>query len=365
MLLVQFSSLVCVTCERLQKEYLVLICVTLQERSLTQIKYNADGDILFSCAKDQIICAWFSANGERLGTYHGHQGALWTIDIDPTTTLLASGSADNTVRLWDIRSGKCIKVWDFNTAVKRVDFNEDGTKLLAVTEKRMGFLGTIAVLDINRDPDTISEQSDERSLVITCTDSKATVAAWSYLSKYIIAGHEDGLISQFSSEDGELIDSFAAHEDNQPITDMQMSPDRTYFITACKDKSSKLISSRTLALLKTYPADTPLNTAALTPKKPFVILGGGQAAMDVTTTSSRQGKFEARFYHKVFEDEIGRVRGHFGPLNTISVDPLGRGYASGGEDGYVRVHHFDGPYWGFAYEVEKEAGVEKGENGGY
>jgi translation initiation factor 3 subunit I len=36
--------------------------------------------------------------------------------------------------------------------------------------------------------------------------------------------------------------------------------------------------------------------------------------MDVTTTSARQGKFEARFYHKIFEDEIGRVRGHFGPL---------------------------------------------------
>ena len=107
-------------------------------------------------------------------------------------------------------------------------------------------------------------------------------------------------------------------------------------------------------MLKTYVADTPLNTAAITPKKEFVILGGGQAAMDVTTTSSRQGKFEARFYHRIFEDEIGRVKGHFGPLNTIAVDPQGRGYASGGEDGYVRVHHFDKGYFDFMYEVEKE-----------
>ena len=313
---------------------------------------------------------------------------MWTIDVDPSTTLLASGAADNTVRLWDVRTGKCVKTWDFNTAVKRVEFNEDGTKLLAVTEKRMGFLGTIVVLDIKVDVE--AEQSDEKALVITCEESKATVAAWSYLSKYIIAGHEDGTVSQYDakvsgpsppshssdvppvqyltyilSQTGELVDSFAAHEDGMQVTDIQTSADRTYFITSSKDKTAKLISARDLTPLKTYPSDTPLNTAALTPKKPFVILGGGQAAMDVTTTSSRQGKFEARFYHKVFEDEVGRVKGHFGPLNTVAVDPLGRGYASGGEDGYVRVHHFDSAHWGFGYEVEREAGVDKGDAGGY
>lgn len=105
--------------------------------------------------------------------------------------------------------------------------------------------------------------------------------------------------------------------------------------------------------MKTYVTDTPLNTAAITPLKEFVILGGGQEARDVTTTSSRQGKFEARFYHKIFEEEIGRVKGHFGPLNSIAVHPAGTGYASGGEDGYVRMHHFDKGYFDFKYEVER------------
>ncbi|KAI9813198.1 MAG: translation initiation factor eIF3 subunit [Thelocarpon impressellum] len=322
------------------------------ERSLTQIKYTRDGDILFSTAKDQVICAWFSANGERLGTYHGHQGALWTVDVDPTTTVLASGAADNTVKLWDIKTGKCLKTWEFPTAVKRVEFNEDGTQLLAVTEKRMGFLGTIVVLDVKADVD--AEQSEEPSLKITCEDSKATVAGWSYLSKYIIAGHEDGSVSQYDAKSGEQLNNVQAHEADLQVNDLQWSPDRTYFITAGKDKTAKIISARTLETLKSYTTDTPLNTAAITPKKDFVILGGGQAAMDVTTTSSRQGKFEARFYHRIFEDEIGRVKGHFGPLNTIAVHPLGLGYASGGEDGYVRVHHFDKPYFDFMYEVERE-----------
>lgn len=164
--------------------------------------------------------------------------------------------------------------------------------------------------------------------------------------------------------------SVEAHEYDTAINDLQFSPDRTYFITAGKDKTARvctrlpsaltitnplqILSTRDLSVLKTYVADTPLNTAAITSKKDFVILGGGQAAMDVTTTSARQGKFEARFYHKIFEDEIGRVRGHFGPLNTIAVHPHGTAYASGGEDGYVRMHVFDKSYFDFMYEVERE-----------
>ncbi|PTU17517.1 hypothetical protein P175DRAFT_0504812 [Aspergillus ochraceoroseus IBT 24754] len=309
--------------------------------------------MLFSVSKDKVVCAWWSANGERLGTYNGHQGAIWTVDVSPNTILLATGSADNTVRLWNVKTGDCVKVWDFPTAVKRVEFNPDGSQLLAVTEKRMGFLGTIAVLDINYGED-LSEQADEPSLRITCTESKATVAGWSYMSKYIIAGHEDGSVSQYDGKTGEQLKNAQAHEFDHQINDLQFSPDRIYFITASKDKSAKLMSARDLAILKTYVSDTPLNSAAITPKKDYVILGGGQAAMDVTTTSARQGKFEARFYHKVFEDEIGRVRGHFGPLNTVHVHPAGTAYASGGEDGYVRVHHFDKPYFDFMYEVERE-----------
>lgn len=63
---------------------------------------------------------------------------------------------------------------------------------------RMGFLGTIVVLDIN--PDVNAEQSDEKALTISCEDSKATVAGWSYLSKYIIAGHADGTVSQYDAK---------------------------------------------------------------------------------------------------------------------------------------------------------------------
>lgn len=67
---------------------------------------------------------------------------------------------------------------------------------------------------------------------------------------------------------------------------------------------------QTLQEMKQYATETPLNSACITPLRPYIVLGGGQDAMNVTTTSQRAGKFESRFWHKLFEEEVGRVRGH-------------------------------------------------------
>ncbi|KAI6098172.1 quinon protein alcohol dehydrogenase-like superfamily, partial [Pisolithus sp. B1] len=141
----------------------------------------------------------------------------------------------------------------------------------------------------------------------------------------------------------EVLNNERAHMDQ--VTDLRLSLDRTYFVTSSKDKIARLHDTKMLQVLKTYSTQTPLNSAALAPNKPYILIGGGQEAMQVTTTSLRQGKFETRFWHKIFEEEIGRVKGHFGPINTIAVHPAGTCYASGGEDGFLRVHHFDEFYF--------------------
>lgn len=51
-------------------------------RAITQIRYNREGDLLFSAAKDATPNVWFSINGERLGTFDGHNGAVWCIDVN-------------------------------------------------------------------------------------------------------------------------------------------------------------------------------------------------------------------------------------------------------------------------------------------
>ncbi|AOA61275.1 Translation initiation factor 3 subunit i [Komagataella phaffii CBS 7435] len=322
------------------------------ERPLSQVKFNRDGDLLFSVSKDSVASIWYSSNGERLGTLNGHSGAISAIDIDPTTTFAITGSADFSAKLWRVETGECIFTWNTVTPVRGVEFNKDASKVLVLTAEVMGHPGTISIYPVDF---TKEEQSTEPLLVIKRQPELGvfTVAGWSYGDKYIIAGHNDGSISKIDAETGEFLETAKYHEGI--VTDLQFSPDRTYFITSSKDQSAVLVDVLEFKLLKQYQAKAPVNSAVITPVKDYIILGGGQDAKDVTTTKSADGKFESKIFHKIFKDEIGRIKGHFGPINTIAIHPKGTGFASGGEDGYVRLHHFDQPYFDFQYDVEKTA----------
>jgi translation initiation factor 3 subunit I len=52
------------------------------ERSITKVIYNRDGDLIFTASKDDKPSLWYSDSGERIGTYIGHGGAVWDIDVN-------------------------------------------------------------------------------------------------------------------------------------------------------------------------------------------------------------------------------------------------------------------------------------------
>ncbi|XP_075764807.1 eukaryotic translation initiation factor 3 subunit I [Pelodiscus sinensis] len=316
------------------------------ERSITQIKYNREGDLLFTVAKDPIVNVWYSVNGERLGTYNGHTGAVWCVDADWDTRHVLTGSADNSCRLWDCETGKQLALVKTNSAVRTCGFDFGGNIIMFSTDKQMGYQCLVSFFDL-RDPTQI--ESSEPYMKIPCNESKITSAVWGPLGEFIIAGHENGELNQFSAKSGEVLLNVKEH--TKQINDIQTSKDMTMFITASKDNTAKLFDSTTFEHQKSFRTERPVNSAALSPIFDHVVLGGGQEAMDVTTTSTRIGKFEARFFHLGVEEEFGRIKGHFGPINSVAFHPDGKSYSSGGEDGYVRIHNFDPQYFEFEFEA--------------
>lgn len=68
-------------------------------RPLTRVRINYDGDLLFTAGKDKEISVWYLENGERLGTYSGHNGVVWDIDISYDTKTIVSACADPSVKV--------------------------------------------------------------------------------------------------------------------------------------------------------------------------------------------------------------------------------------------------------------------------
>jgi WD40 repeat protein len=58
---------------------------------------------------------------------HGHRGFVRSVALSPDGKTLASGSSDKTVRLWDIRTGKCLKILQGHIYwIRSVAFSPDG-----------------------------------------------------------------------------------------------------------------------------------------------------------------------------------------------------------------------------------------------
>uniref|UniRef100_T1IKC0 Eukaryotic translation initiation factor 3 subunit I n=1 Tax=Strigamia maritima TaxID=126957 RepID=T1IKC0_STRMM len=318
------------------------------ERSITQIRYSREGDLLFSCSKDSAPTVWYSLNGERLGTFLGHTGAVWCIDVNWDTTKVVSGSADNSLILWDCETGRQLSKIITKSAVRTCNFSYSGRQLCFTTDKQMGQLCELHVIDIANmaGEEHINEMSCRQT--ISMSETKVTSCMWGPVDEYFITGHENGEIAQFDLKTSEKMKSVREH--SLAINDLQFNKDQTMFISASKDHTARLYDTESLEVMKVYKTERPVNSAAISPIRDHVVLGGGQEAMDVTTTSARIGKFDARFYHLVFEEEFGRIKGHFGPINTVMFHPDGKSYSSGGEDGYIRIHNFDPQYFDFQME---------------
>ncbi len=162
-------------------------------------------------------------------------------------------------------------------------------------------------------------------------NDKATCLGWTIADQHIIAGFDSGLIVKYDAATGSEVLRKKVHTDR--VNRLNFNRDKSMIITASKDCYSRLLDPNTLEVVKTFRTDRPVNGAVISPTHPHILLGGGQDAQNVTTTSAAQGKFETRFFHTIYGEEFGRVRGHFGPINALDVHPFGRSFASGSEDG--------------------------------
>ncbi len=94
------------------------------------IAFTRDSKLMASGSVDKTIVLWDPATGNQLRTLKGHKGTVNSVAFSPDDKQLASGSADNTIKIWDVASGHEKQTMAGHTLfVSSVGFSPDGKTL--------------------------------------------------------------------------------------------------------------------------------------------------------------------------------------------------------------------------------------------
>jgi WD40 repeat protein len=67
------------------------------------VAFSRDGKTLASGSEDDTVRLWDVATGQQIGDpLSADTGTVWSVVFSPDGKTLASGSGDHTVRLWDV-----------------------------------------------------------------------------------------------------------------------------------------------------------------------------------------------------------------------------------------------------------------------
>lgn len=99
------------------------------------VSISPDGKVIATGSFDKTIKLWDAATAKEIRTYggkQGHQGQVLSVAFSPKGDQLASGGADNTAKIWDVPTSTPAKTFALSGAGTGVAFAADG-KTFAVS----------------------------------------------------------------------------------------------------------------------------------------------------------------------------------------------------------------------------------------
>jgi WD40 repeat protein len=103
---------------------------TLEFYDPSSIDYSPDGKLLAIGSMDGTVSIWDALNGTKLWTVKNEALTIWGIKFNPDGNLLATVSVDGTARLWDVTSGvNLLTLYVDSDGASAVSFSPDGKRL--------------------------------------------------------------------------------------------------------------------------------------------------------------------------------------------------------------------------------------------
>ncbi|HOW64008.1 MAG TPA: serine/threonine-protein kinase [Candidatus Paceibacterota bacterium] len=101
------------------------------------VAVSPDGNLIATGSSDCSLRLWDSASGRLVATLSGHRGYVHAVTFSPNGRWLASGSRDNTVKIWNVQSQGAVTTLAGHTdAVRAIAFAPEGRQLVSGGEDR-------------------------------------------------------------------------------------------------------------------------------------------------------------------------------------------------------------------------------------
>ena len=289
-----------------------------------------------------------------LHTLEGHTGPVLSVSFSPDGNLVASGSVDNTLRLWRVNEAALLRTMRGHPfPVLTLQFSPDGAILATGSTDGLGRLWRVSngkltgYLNGHAGWVTSLDISNDGKLIVSCAEDY-TVRIWRIVDGKLVQTIDEGMAAindvKFSPDN----ESIAWAEANGNVRLRTLAGSWLHFLKDTDEAATSIAFSPDGRSLAVGYADGAIRILDVVNGDLMgVVQGHGDAVSSLTFSPDGQwmvsGSLDSTIRLWSLEDQGATIiplfilGGHTGSVNSVAFSPKGALIASGSSDSTVRL----------------------------